>query len=159
MTNWQAKGAADLEKLAVAYREGGRKIRSRTARRLREAAMPLAEDVVKKGAEPMPHTGGLRDRLLAAKPGVTVSLLGKRTAVSIRVKNADADRIRAINRTGDVRHPVFGRRKGKGSWSSTSVPANTWTDAFAEGAPVVRRATAMAVQEALAEIAREASNT
>lgn len=153
---WGATGSADLERLAIAYREGGRKIRARVSRRIREAAMPLASDVVEKGAEPMPRSGGFRDRLAAARPGVTVSLLGQRTSVSIRVKNADADRIRAINRTGEIRHPVWGRwRSGV---PSQQVPANTWTDAFAQGAPAVRRATAMAVQEALAEIAREASS-
>jgi hypothetical protein len=153
---WGATGSADLERLAVAYREGGRKVRSRVARRLRETAMPLAADVVEKGAEPMPHSGGLRDRLRAARPGVTVSLLGQRTSVSIRVKNADGDRVRAINRTGEIRHPVWG--KWRAGVPAQQVPANTWTDAFAEGAPTVRKATARAVQEALAEIAREASS-
>ena len=153
---WQANGAADLEKLAIAYREGGRKIRARAAMRLREVAKPLAAEVVAKGAAPMPKSGGLSDRLAAAKPGVTVALLGAKTSVSIRIKNAEGDRIRAINRTGQVRHPVYGKwRKGV---PDQQVPANTWTDAFAEGAPAVKRATALAVQEALAEIAREASS-
>lgn len=156
MGSWGATGSADLERLAIAYREGGRKIRSRVARRLRDTATPLAGDVVEKGAEPMPRSGGLRDRLASAKGGVTVSLLGQRTSVSIRIKNADADRIRAINRTGEIRHPVWGRwRSGV---PSQRVPANTWTDAFARGAPVVRKATVLAVREALAEIAREASS-
>ena len=53
---------------------GSRTSRSRS-RRLREAATPLAREVVAKGAEPMPHSGGLRDRLASAKAGVTVNVI------------------------------------------------------------------------------------
>lgn len=156
MAAWGAQGSAELEKLAIAYRAGERKIRSRVARRLREAATPLAREVVEKGSEGMPVGGGLRDRLASSKGSASLSLLGKRVSVGIRIGNSSKDRIRAIDRTGQVRHPVYGTwRKGV---APTSVPQGSYTDAFAEGAPAVRKATAVAVQEALIEIAREASS-
>lgn len=155
---WEAR--ADLEKLAVAYREGGRKIRARAARRLRDTAEPLVHEVVAKGAEKMPHGGGLSARLAGARSGVTVALLGQRVSVSLRVKTAEGYDLKSLNK-GILRHPIFpeaGQDREEWLWSKQSVPANAYTDAFEEGAPVVRTATAMAVREALAEIAREASS-
>jgi hypothetical protein len=104
----------------------------------------------------MPVSGGLRERLEGSRATVSLALLGKRVSVGIRIGNSSKDRIRAINRTGQVRHPVYGKwRKGV---APTSVPQGSYTDAFEEGAPVAHRATALAVQEALAEVAREASS-
>lgn len=155
MAAWGASGSAELEKLAIAYREGGRKIRSRAAARLREAAKPLAREVIDKGSDAMPLAGGMRARMKNARARVTVSLLGQRVSVSIPIKTEEGYAIRAINRDGQIRHPVYGNRK---NWAVTDVQAHSYTDAFAEGAPAVVKATTMAAQEALAEIAREASS-
>lgn len=155
MTDWQVQGTADLERLAVAYREGGRKIRARAAARLRETATPLAREVIDKGSDEMPEAGGMRARMKNARARVTVSLLGQRVSVSIPVKTEEGYAIRAIDRTGEIRHPVYGNRN---VWRTTQVKPHAYTDVFKEGAPVVSKATAAAVQEALAEIAREASS-
>lgn len=155
MTDWGMKGTADLERLAVAYREGGRKIRSRAAARLREAADPLARTVIDKGSDEMPESGGMRERMKNARARVTVSLLGKRVSVSIPIKTEEGYAIRAIDRTGEIRHPVYGNRK---VWRTTRVKQHAYTDVFKESAPAVRKTTAMAIQEALDEIAREASS-
>lgn len=155
MGTWEASGSAELEKLAIAYREGGRKIRARAAMRLREAAKPLAAEVIDKGSDEMPEHGGMRERMKQARARVTVSLLGKRVSVSIPVKTNEGYAIRAIDRTGEIRHPVYGNRK---VWRTTQVKPHAYTDVFKEGAPAVSRATAAAVREALREIAREASS-
>lgn len=148
-------GLEGLNKLAAAYKEGGRKVRTRMAAGLREAADPLAKYVVKEGSAKMPKSGGLADRLAASDGKITVSLLGKNAAVSIRVSNGPKDRIRKIDKTGQVKHPVWGNRS---AWTFTKTAAHAYTDAFIQGAPPVRQAVQLAVQEALNEIAVEASS-
>lgn len=155
MGSWGATGSADLERLAIAYREGGRKIRSAMAKGLRAPANPLAEAVVKQGAEKMPRRGGLSERIAASRGGVTVSLLGQRVSVSLRMKTVEGYDLRTIDRKGIIRHPVFGNRK---VWNVTKVEPHAFTDVFNEGAPEVRQAVLTAIRTALAEIAREASS-
>ena len=91
---------AAVTKLNAAEREVKNSLRSR----IWNAGKPLADQVIKDGAESMPSRGGLRDWLRDSKGGL--SMTSTRLAISL-TKGAGHD-LASINR-GKLRHPVFAR--------------------------------------------------
>lgn len=90
-------------------------------KRIRAAAGPIGRIVIETGSEGMPARGGLKARLMASRP--TVSLLSRGAKINLKNKGLD---LAALNR-GIARHPLFGNR---GHWYSTPVPADVYLAAL-----------------------------
>lgn len=119
--------AADYVRLAKALRGVDKKAARAFRKRLREAAGPIGRIIVETGSEGMPSRGGLRARLQASRPGV--SMTGSGVGINLR-KGANFS---ALNR-GILRHPVFG---GPG-WAQQDVPADAYTAALQHLPPETR---------------------
>lgn len=104
-------------------RQAERGLRLAIRKRVREAGKPLSEAMVREGAQGMPARGGLQEQFLR-RGNAKLS----QTTTSIRiVLGRRGSYIGSVDRTGRVRHPLFGDRE---HWYSTPVPAGTWRDAF-----------------------------
>lgn len=140
-------GAEDFDRLAAAMRAADKATKRRISARLRKIAKPLAEDVRREGADPMPQRGGLAARLAAASLSVRSSYASRGARVEIALRTRERYALARINE-GELRHPVFG---GK-AWVEQSVPAGSWTEAILEGGPDVQRELHDEVRHILAEI-------
>lgn len=149
----RVEGNDDMQRVADALKEAGDKaLMNRVRKAMRDAGKPIGTRVLKRGAEEMPHRGGLSDRISGlGRVGVNNALRGRVANISIvlRVKGAD---LRAINR-GTLRHPVFGNRE---VWVGQPVPEAAWTRAFEAEVDEARVAVLKAAQDALNDVARKA---
>lgn len=144
----------EMKRFAALLRTSRGKVRAAMREGILAPAKELNEEVIRVGSDEMPHSGGLAARIAAAHGGVSVVFSGSRVAVTLRDKTEEGYRLRAIDKTGVVRHPVFGHRK---VWAATNVPERAFTKVFEAGAPKVRQDLRAAVQRTLAELAREAT--
>lgn len=142
----------DLKRFAAALRTARGKMRAAMREGILAPAQELNQEVIRVGSDEMPHRGGLAARIAAAHGGVSVVFSSDRVAVTLRDKTVEGYRLRAIDRTGIVRHPVFAHMK---VWATTNVPAHAFTKVFEAGAPKIRQDLRAAVQRTLAEIAAE----
>lgn len=115
--------AGEYKEFSRQLRAADRGVRLAIRKRVREAGKPLSESVVRQGAEGMPARGGLREQFLR-RGNAKLS----QTQSSIRiVLGRKGSYIGSVDRTGRVRHPLFGDRE---HWYTTRVTASTWRDAF-----------------------------
>lgn len=133
---------AAWQKTATLLKGADKKVAAATRKSLREVAKPIGDEVAVKGAEPMPHRGGM-SAYLAANVKPTISLTGK--DISIRLQDKRGVRVKALD-AGKARHPLFGMRR---HWYLQAVPAQTWTNAFMAQKDKAREAVTKAVQQAL----------
>lgn len=147
---WTVNGSAtELRVLSTRLRATGQSgLKKNIGAAIRLATIPAKEAVRGELRDVMPKSGGLNEWL--AKSSVTSSVLtGPKTAgVVVRGSRRGHD-LRSINRTGKVRHPVYGNRK---EWTETDVPADWWEKALEPFAIPVR----LALIEAMNATAREA---
>lgn len=150
---WTVDGsAADLRLLSVRLRATGQTGQMRNVRvAIRAATVPVREAVRAELRSVMPKHGGLNEWL--ASSSITSSVLtGARTAgIVVRGSKRGHD-LRAVNRTGQVRHPVFGDRK---AWTTTTVPQGWWEHALDPFGPAV----GAALRASMNATAREAGFT
>lgn len=143
----------DLERLAVAFRDGDKALQRQVRKGLTKAAAESAPPVIHGGAEVLPKSGGLSARVAASRGGVTAKLVGRNVSVSIRARTREGYALRKFNE-GEIRHKVFGR------WvpgvPTQHVRPHAFTEAFNRAAPLARAKVRIAVQQALEEIARKA---
>lgn len=123
-----------------------RKIAAAQRKRLRKIAQEYGPEIVAEGAQAMPASGGLADRLTNAKAGMQLLASG----VRLRLGEPGAG-LGPIDKTGTVRHPVYGHRS---AWSVTAVEPGTWSAAFEKRADDVRRQVAEELETILREVAR-----
>lgn len=135
--------AEDYTRLAAKLKTADKAIARGIRKRLRAVAKPTGTEVVARGSEDMPATGGLRARLQGSR--VTVSLTARAVAFRLGKKGAYL----AGPEKGTVRHPVFGHRK---AWAGTSVPAGTYSSAFQDQAAKVQAALAQEVEAVMREL-------
>lgn len=145
------RSLADLRQLGDAYKGADKVIQKRLRTGLQAAAKPLAERVVREGAEKMPGRGGLRARIAASRPGITAALGGRTVSVSVRIANRQKDALGGLD-SGTLRHPVY----KTGRWVTQSVPADAFSDAFRRGAPKATEDVNAEIGKALSEIAADA---
>jgi hypothetical protein len=137
--------SADTEawqRTAVLLRGADKKVAAAMRKSLREVAKPIGDEVATKGAEPMPHRGGL-SAYLAANVKPTVSLTGK--DISIRLQDKRGVKVKALD-AGRLRHPLFGLRR---HWYLQDIPAQAWTKAFTEQKDKALEAVNGAVRQTL----------
>lgn len=151
---WTVTGSAgDLHVLSKKLRVTGQSgLKKNITKAVRTATTPCRAAVRDFLRAEMPKAGGVNEWLATAS--VTSSVLtGPKTAgVVVRGRKRGHD-LEAINRTGNIRHPTFGRR-GAGQWeiTDTGVEPGWWERVLASFGPVVREG----LKEAQNETAREA---
>lgn len=123
-----------------------KKVAAGVRKQLRGAAKPLADRVKTKGAEPMPHRGGLSAYLaLTARPRVSITQWG--ISLELRDPGKHGVSLADLN-AGRLKHPLFGLRS---TWIDQSVPAGSWTDAFDAAADDLREELADIIATAVLE--------
>jgi hypothetical protein len=158
------KSLEDLRQLGEAYKDADKVIQKRLRTGLQAAAKPLAERVIREGAEKMPSRGGLRARIASSRPGVTASLAAKSASVSVRITNRQKDAM-GVYDSGKIRHPVFGEKRLRissggelsSAWVQQTVPSGAFSDAFKRGAPEALAKVRLEMDKALREIAADAT--
>jgi len=121
---WTVNGSAEeLRLLSTRLRATGQSgLKKNMSKAIRTATLPARQAVKQELRDVMPKAGGLNTYLASASV-VSAVLTGPKTAgVVIRGRKRGHD-LAAINRTGTVRHPVFGNRK---AWATTQVPSGWW---------------------------------
>lgn len=143
----------DLDQFARAFRGADKVIQRSVSKALREVGKPMAAEVIREGADSLPHAGGLSVLIAdgADSASVSLSLRGKVTSVSLTLRSGKHD-LRSMN-NGVLRHPVFGN---KNAWVSQSIRENVFTEAFDKHRDEAVKAMEQALRAAADEIAREA---
>lgn len=135
---WTVDGsAADLRALSTKLRITGQSgLKKNMTKAIRVATLPARQAVKAELRAVMPHRGGLNDWL--AQSSITSAVLtgAKSAGVVVRATKRGHD-LPAVNRTGRVRHPVYGNTK---RWSSTDVPDHWWEHALEPFGVGVRQA-------------------
>lgn len=157
----------ELEDLARAYKAGDKALQKQIRKAFRDAGKAIAKDVLKEGAADMPARGGLRARLESSPASVSASLGGSNPTVRLTLGSSRKGALRAMDRTGTVRHPVFAPARGtvkrrarpsrEWTWVTQRVPAHSFTDAFESHGPELRDKVRTALQKALDDIAKDAT--
>lgn len=152
------EGTDDLQRVADALKEAGDKdLQKQISGALRGEAKPLGLRVLRRGAEEMPHRGGLSERVAGGSIGVSSALRGRVASVSVILRNKGVD-LKAMD-AGILRHPVFGRAdrtRKDWAWTRQSVPAGAFRRAFEAEAAEVREKAVKAAQGVLDDVARKA---
>jgi hypothetical protein len=144
------EGTAQFQQLADRLKAAAdRDLRKQVGASLRKVAKPIGQRVLEKGAESMPHKGGLSAKIGKGKVGVRAGLTGRQASVSLLLKAGGYD-LNPLDR-GQLRHPVFGNKK---SWVRQSVPSGRFTAAFEAEAPKARAEVLKAVNDTLNDAAR-----
>ena len=121
-------------------------------RAFREAAKPLGQKIVERGAATLPHRGGLSARVAQSKVTQSNATTGKNPKVMLRVKTREGYDLKAMDR-GQLRHPVYGRPV----WVRQNVPAGEFTKPFEQGSEDVRRQVLAALERVADQIGRSTS--
>ena len=150
------EGTDDLQRVADALKDAGEKdLVKAVSGALRGEAKPLGERVLRRGAESMPHRGGLSERVAGmGKVGVSSALRGRIASVSVILRNKGVD-LKAMD-AGVLRHPVFAQADRSRVWVRQSVPAGAFRKAFDAEAAEVQAKAVKAAQGVLDDVARKA---
>lgn len=154
------RGMRELQELAEAYRNGDKALRRRIGKAMRDIANPLARDIRSSAAQHMPRRGGLSERMGRARAGTSLTTSTRNTGVTLRFSTREGYNLRFVD-TGRLRHPVFARGdqdRKEWTWVNQQVYSGAFSKAFEAGSPKVRDAVLKAIQQALDEIARDATH-
>jgi hypothetical protein len=142
-------GAEKLTRLGAAIKAAGDKDLQRELRRaMQRGGKPLKEAARRGALERLPKRGGLAERVSTSKFGVRTTTSGKGAAV--RVIGQSGYDLQDMDEKGEIRHPVYGRRKGK--WATTSVKPGWFSDAEEAAAPKVRDELVQAIDIVAAKL-------
>jgi hypothetical protein len=151
---------AAFDHLSEAFRDADKVVRRRVTKALRDVAKPVGADVIRKGSTRLPSRGGLADRV-ATRGRVSTSMSSSRSSpkATISLSNREGIKLAGLD-AGLVRHPVYGRLKGRGSWVSQDIPKRAFSDAFESNTELdkVRDEVFTAMTAALREIAADAKH-
>lgn len=133
----------DLFRLAADLRRAG----ARTLQRELYAAVQRGGrrvvQAAREGAQTLPQSGGLAARVAGAT--YRTQLRGGRNPgvrVTARERTGKPVDLASIDRTGNVRHPLYGNRR---HWYSTAVPAGWFTGPAQQAAEAAREDIVQAV--------------
>lgn len=151
--------ADDFHRLSKALKNAGRTgLRKELHKGVRDAVKPLLPEARKELAAGLP--GPLRARGAKTRqvvqvktgrnPGVTVAVRYGKRGAGLSASNA-----RLLNRSGQVRHPVFGSRR---VWANTPAPRSRgwFDDTYRRSAPTVTPVLVKAMERVADQIVREA---
>ena len=150
------EGTDDLQKVADALKDAADKdLQKQVSAALRTEAKPLGAKALARGAEQMPHRGGLAERVAGmGRVGVSSALRGRIASVSVILRNKGVD-LKSMD-AGVLRHPVYARAGQPRTWVRQSVPAGAFRRAFDAEADDARKAATKATQNVLDDVARKA---
>lgn len=139
---WTVDGSAeDLRALSVRLRATGQSgLKRNVAKAMRVATLPARQAVKDELRSVMPKEGGLNTYLASSSIRSAVLTGPKSAGVVVRASKKGHD-LKTINRTGQVRHPVFGNRN---AWTTTNVPSGWWEDTLTKFGVPVREAMVIA---------------
>lgn len=152
----RVEGTDDLQRIADALKEAGDKdLQKSIAAALRSEAKPLGERVLRRGAESMPHRGGLAERVAGlGRVGVSSALRGRVASVSVILRNKGVD-LKSLD-AGILRHLVFAQSGRPRTWVRQTVPAGAFRQAFEDEAREVQAKAVKAAQGVLDDVGRKA---
>lgn len=148
--------ADDLQRLSKALKGVEPELRKALNKGVREAVRPAQKQAAAALADGLPAklkrkkpTQRVQNRT-GREPGVKVVVPFRRGGKGMGAANA-----RLANRTGEIRHPLFGNRD---AWYSTPVPqARGWFDrTYSDAAPDIRRGIEAAMEDVAREVVRKA---
>lgn len=119
------------------------KVRNRMRKGLREAAKPLAAEVVPEGAEDLPS--GLAAHVVATGGKAIVSQTS--TGVRVILGKRKGPQIGRMN-SGNLRHPTYGHKP----WVAQDIQAGTFTAALEKRLPDMRDKVAAELQHLMGEL-------
>ena len=128
MTSVQAE---DFTQFAAKLKGVDRKVRNASRKALREAAKPLAAEIVPEGVEDYP--AGLAAHVVATGGKAIVSQTS--TGVRVILGKRKGPQIGRMN-SGNLRHPTYGHKP----WVAQDIPADTFTAALEKRLPDMRDA-------------------
>lgn len=152
MTSGFSIRADDYQEFFRRTKEASGKIRTRMRKRVRDSVKQSANGIVSEGAGKLPHRGGLDDYVAAKGKDPTVSLTA--TGARLLLGKKAGPQIGRMNK-GNLRHPLFGRKKskaGKSLWISQSIAEGSWNEAIVERLPRIRDDVAREMDAVLKEL-------
>lgn len=135
--------AGEFKAFAVKLKAAEREVRLRMRKGLREAAKPLAAEVVPEGVEGFP--GGLAAHVVATGGRAVVSQTT--TGVRVILGKHKGPQIGRMDE-GSLRHPTYGHKP----WVAQSIPAGTFTKALEKRLPDMRDAVADELRKLMEEM-------
>lgn len=140
MTSVQAE---DFARFASALKGAERQVRNRMRKALREAAKPLAAEIVPEGVEDYPS--GLAAHVVATGGKAIVSQSS--SAVRVILGKRKGPQIGRMDE-GSVRHPTYGHKP----WVAQDIPAGTFTEALEKRLPDMRDAVVAELEHLMGEL-------
>lgn len=153
MPEVELQGADDVDALVRRIRThaDSKALRKELMSGLNHVTKSVREDMRASIGPSLPSRGGLAALVMAKASLTTTAASGRNAGVRIRVRGRKGGGdIGRMNRTGIVRHPVFGNR---GAWVSQTegVDQGFLDEPFMKSKPEVTRG----IQRVMAEIARK----
>lgn len=158
VADFEVRGVDDFLRLSKALKQAGDKeLRKALHKGMQQATKPLQTKAARELSAALP--GPLKARGAAVKqvakvktgrdPGVTVGVQYGRRGRGLGASNA-----RMVNRTGQVRHPVFGNRE---RWANTRVGGQGWFDrTYERGASEIRGELEQVMEDVAEQVVRRA---
>ena len=134
---------AEFKAFAAKLKAVEPKVRNHMRKGLREAAKPLAAEVVPEGAEDLPS--GLAAHVVATGGRAIVSQTT--TGVRVILGKRKGPQIGRMDE-GSLRHPTYGRKP----WVAQDIPADTFTAALEKRLPDMRDKVAAELQHLMGEL-------
>lgn len=132
-------GAEDLARIGKALRQAGtegRGLRKELLKGIRTAVGgPMRKATRESWRSKAPHRGGLNKRGLRMAVQ-TNTRNGDSLGVRLITKSPNGYNLDSIDKTGAIRHPVFGRRN---AWAVTRIAPGIFTEPQEAAAPDVRK--------------------
>ena len=146
----EARGANQLAALAKALKAAGnRELRKDLLAGIRKSGKPAIDAARAEARSSLPTRGGYSAIVGAQSIGVRTRTVGRQAGVRITAPRGVGF---GADKTGRLRHPVYGRREG--TWASQSVPSGWFTKTIEDRAPVFRKDVEAAMRETIRRIER-----
>lgn len=145
--------ADDYKAFAKNLKAADKKIATEARKELRTVGRDLGDQILKEGAEPLPHSGGLADWIMA-RANVRVSITASRLELALGMKKKDL--IPRLDSKGALRHPVWAdasKPRKQWTWVDQRTETATWTDAFTRRRVEYVEAASRAVEAAMRKVA------
>lgn len=148
----RVEGADQLKRVNAALRHAQPSLRRELSTAVRDSTEPLKRQAAANIPSYLPSSGGLAG-LVAADTKLVTQRRGGRTSPGVRIAARSRRNVRRMDRTGTVRHPLFGNRD---HWFTTRFRPGWFSNPMQDGVPGVRRELIAAMSRVAAKIVRSA---